>query len=228
MRKDYCTKLTKEDLIKGGISLITDDCQVFGPDGKSKTISVNAQGYFCINIYEVDNYGNKIKQPIKRKVGDKVVNTYIYKTRSISLQRAMWAWFNDEVPAGYVVDHVSNKHENIEDYKLDNLQLLTPFQNIAKERFDEKRVLKCDLKRNIDYYLAKLDMYSEKYNKAKEDHDAHLAHLARCNISLTKARIRYWLMCNGIDQAVNYWFKNKVSYNDTVAKVYRLEEIRGE
>ena len=229
MRKDYCTKLTKEDLIKGGISLITDDCQVFGPDGKMKAISVNAQGYLQITIYEVDENGNKIKCPIQRKIGSKLIDTYIYKTKTVSLQRAMWAWFHEEgVPAGYVVDHISNKHDNIEDYQLNNLQLLTPLQNISKERFDEKRILKCDLRKNIDYYLAKLDMYTEKYVNAKKDHDAHLVHLSRCNISLTKARIRYWLINNGIDQAINDWFNANADYDETRLKVFRLEEIKGE
>ena len=234
MRKDYCTKLTKEDLIKGGITLITEDCQVFGPDGKQKAISVNAQGYLQIAIYDVDEDGNKIKMPIKRKTKGckEVVETYIYKTRVIGLHRAMWAWFSptNEVPEGYVVDHISNKHTDIEDYKMENLQLLTPFQNIMKDKdIENDRVIKCNLRKNIDFYLAKLDVYLQKYSEAKKNHEANAAHLARCNISYTKARIRYWLINNGFEKATHDWYANNEDYTMAVLKFYRLKDImRGE
>ena len=232
MRKNYCTKLTKEDLIKGGITLITEDCQVFGPDEKLKKISINADGYLCINIYEVDENGNKIKMPIKRKMSGckNEANTYIYKTRTVGLHRAMWAWFKNEVPEGYVVDHISNKHDSIEDYKLENLQLLSPFENVMKDKnLKECRIIKCNLNQPISFYINKLNNYLVKYNKAKEEHNANSAHLARCNISYTKARIRYWLINNGMQAAISSLFYDGVDYDNARWLEFQLKNIlRGE
>lgn len=44
----------------------------------------------------------------------------------------MFAWFRGEIPAGYVIDHINGKTDEIEDYFLDNLSLKTPYQNLAK------------------------------------------------------------------------------------------------
>lgn len=43
-RQTYATKLTKEDLIKGGITLVTEDGLVFKGD-KQVTPTINAAGY---------------------------------------------------------------------------------------------------------------------------------------------------------------------------------------
>lgn len=193
-RKTYASALTKEELIKGGITLISEEGYVFRGD-KQVIPSINRQGYWMLNIYELDENGEKIKLPVKRKFkGCKnYSDTYIYKVRLVGLHRAMWAWFNNEVPEGYVVDHINNKHESIEDYKLDNLQLLTPAENLEKEAGESVRQLKCKLDRPLSYYEAKLKMYEKKYEEAKKDHDVELIHSLRGNLADTKARIRYWL-----------------------------------
>lgn len=194
MKNNYARKLTKEELIKGGITLITEEGYVF--KGEKQVIpTINKQGYWTVLIYELDDEGKKIKQPVKRKCKgcSMVTDTYIYKIRTIGLHRAMWAWFNNEVPEGYVVDHINNKHESIEDYQLDNLQLLTPAENLEKEAGESVRQLKCKLDRPLSYYEDKLKMYEEKYEEAKNAHDAELAHKLRGNLADTKARIRYWL-----------------------------------
>lgn len=194
MRKDYATQLTKEELIKGGITLITEDGLVF--KGETQVIpTVNAAGYLMLSIYDLDEEGNKIKKPIIRK--DKryknPINTYIYKFRTVGLHRAMWAWFNEEVPTGYVVDHINNKHTALEDYHLSNLQLLTPGQNLAKEKDESTRMIKCKLNKPLSFYEDKLSMYVEKYEEAKKNKDAELAHKLRSNIANARARIRYYM-----------------------------------
>lgn len=89
-RKDYASKLTKEDLIKGGITLITEEGLVFKGE-KEAVISSTAGGYLVINLYDLDEEGNKIKRPLTRtfKGCKKSVDTYVYQTRVIGLHRAM-------------------------------------------------------------------------------------------------------------------------------------------
>ena len=148
-----------------------------------------------IQFYDLDEDGNKIKIPVKRqfKGCSKVSDTFVYKVRTLGLHRVMWAWFNGEVPSGYVCDHINNKHDTLEDYRLENLQLLTPGENIAKERGVSTRQMKCSLKRPLSWYEDRLNMYLAKYDEAKKNHDANLVHKLRTNIADTKARIRYWL-----------------------------------
>lgn len=194
MRKDYASRLTKEDLMKGGITCITEDGIVFKGE-QQVNLTVNAQGYLMLTIYELDEEGNRIKTPITRlfKGCKKPTNTYTYKSKLVGLHRAMWAWFYNEVKEGYVVDHINNQHTSIEDYHLSNLQLLTPAENLAKERGVSEKQIKCKLDRPLSYYEAKLDNYTAEYEKAKQEHRANDAHLLRGNIAQTKARIRYWL-----------------------------------
>jgi len=192
-RKDYATRLTKEELIEGGITCMTKDGLAFRGE-KQAALSVNNQGYIMLNIYELDEDGNKIKVPIKRlyKGCKNISNTYMYKTRVIGLHRAMWAWFHDEVPAGYVVDHINNQHTELEDYNLDNLQLLTPAQNLEKERGISTRMIKCMLSKPLSFYEDKLDKYLAEYEQAKKDHNAKKIKNLGNNIAYTRARIRYY------------------------------------
>lgn len=148
-----------------------------------------------LNLYELDEDGNKIKQPITRKFkGTKnYVDTYIYKIKTIGLHRAMWAWFNGEVPEGYVVDHINNRHGMLEDYQMFNLQILTPAENLEKEAGISTKQIACKLTRPLSFYEDKLNKYLAAYEEAKANHDSELAHKLRGNIANTKARIRYYL-----------------------------------
>lgn len=190
----YAKRLTKEDLMRGGITNITEDGRIFKGDKEIKPSIGYAGGYLAVWIYEFDSEGNKIKVPITRKFKDhrKLTDTYNYKQRTIGLHRAMWAWHHGEVPEGYVVDHINNKHTNIEDYHISNLQLLTQKENVAKERPMSTRKLKCKLNKPRSYYEDKLSKYEAQYEAAKEAGDAELCHKLRGNISSVKARLRYW------------------------------------
>lgn len=200
MRKDYASKLTKQDLIKSGITLITKDGYVFKKEKQVIPYMING-GYLVLSIYDLDEDGNKIKIPVTRKFKGckKQTETYVYKQRTVGLHRAMWAWFNGVVEDGYVVDHISNKHESIEDYTLDNLQLLTPAENLAKERGESNKQLKCKLNKPLSFYENKLNMYLEQYEQAKKDHNADLCHKLRANVANMKAKIRYYK--DNIDEA---------------------------
>lgn len=200
MRKNYASKLTKQDLINSGITLITEDGYVFRND-KQVIPTVNKQGYLMLYIYDLDEDGNKIKIPVTRKFKgrSKLTDTYVYKQRTVGLHRAMWAWTYGAVEEGYVVDHKNNKHKSIEDYTLDNLQLLTQAENLAKERGESNKQLKCKLNKPLSFYENKLNMYLEQYEQAKKDHNADLCHKLRANVANMKAKIRYYK--DNIDEA---------------------------
>lgn len=217
MRKDYASRLTKEMLVAGGITCITKDGRAFKGEEEA-TLSANYQDYLMLNIIEVDEDGNKIKVPITRtfKGCKKPSNTYNYKQMSVGLHRAMWAWFYGEVPAGYIVDHINNKHTELEDYNLDNLQLLTPSQNLEKERGISTRTLKCNLKKPLSFYEDKLNKYLTEYEQAKKEHDAKKVHKLRANIANTKARIRYYN--ENRDSAA--WIKAKLDIEASAKQQY--------
>ena len=126
-RKTFASRLTKEMLVANGYELITEDGKVFKNGKQIIPFQDKKDGYLKIYIYDFDEDGNKIKIPMTRlrKWCKKPGNTYNFKTRTIGLHRAMWAWIYGSVEEGYVVDHKSNKHTSIEDYHISNLQLIT-------------------------------------------------------------------------------------------------------
>ena len=181
----YAKKLTKEDLLKAGITNITEDCRVFRGDTEVKPFT-NAKGYLMLNIYALDDEGNKIKYYPHNDN-----KYYIYKVKTIGLHRAMWAWFYGEAREGFVIDHINNSHINIEDYYLDNLQEITPRENTTKDR-KSAEPLKCNLKKPLSFYTDKLEKYLYLYTEARLNGDQDTCHKLRANISQTRARIKYY------------------------------------
>lgn len=191
----YAKRLTKEDLIKEGISIELDeaasDIKVCR-NCKPVKLSKNNQGYFCFGIYDRDEKGDKIKKPAKYKRKGKTYDYYIYKMRMIPLHRAVYAWVNGEVPEGRVVDHINNKHDSIEDYWPTNLQLLTPKQNVNKERVCNVREMKCYMRKPRSFYEGRLKKYEALHEQAKKEGKAEEAHKQRANIANMKAKLRYF------------------------------------
>ena len=137
----YAKKLTKDDLIKSGIKDIffnPYDLQyhVINKYNRELSLHQNHQRYIFFVISDLDDQGQYIKRPIKRvfKGCKKVSDTYVYKTKTIYLHRAIYAWFKGEVPKGMLVDHVNNRHETHYDNRPENLQLVTPAENLSKDR----------------------------------------------------------------------------------------------
>lgn len=195
MRQKYASKLTRKDLEKSGITCITKDGKVFRGE-KEVSLSINWQGYLTLIIYKLDKEGNKIKKPITRtfKGCKNPTNTYNYETRVLGLHRAMWAWFYNEVPEGYVVDHISNQHTQLEDYKLENLQLLTPTENLEKERIGDKRIIASKWKgATKERFEKRLEIALKEYEEAKLLHNAEEAHKLRSKIAYYKAKLRYFI-----------------------------------
>ena len=193
-RKTYASRLTKEMLIANGIELITEDGVVI-KNGKQFIPTQNKKGYLMLNLYEVDEDGNKIKIPITyiRKGRKKPTNTYVYKMMQVGLHRAMWAWLYGVVEEGWVIDHKSNRHTSIEDYHISNLQILSQRENSIKDREASIVELKCKLDRPLSHYEDKLAYYEDLYQKAVKEGNQEEARKQRANIFGQKARIRYWL-----------------------------------
>ena len=193
-RRAYASRLTKEMLVASGIELITEDGTVFR-NGKQVILSKDKNGYLMLGIYELDENGNKIKIPITKicKGHKKPSDTYNYKVRTIGLHRAMWAWFYGVVEEGYVIDHISNKHDSIEDYHISNLQLISQRENSIKNPRTSFRELKCRLDKPISYYEDKLAYYEDLYKKAMKNGDKKEIRKQANNTCNQRARIRYWL-----------------------------------
>lgn len=192
----YARKLTKEELIKSGITAVDFETgKVFGSNGE-RAYSINNGGYLVLPIYEFDDNGNKIKVPLRKRCTGckKISDTYNYKQRIVGLHRIIWAWKYGEVPEGYVIDHKNNKHSELEDYRLDNLQCITPAQNLAKEKPESTRMIKTN--NSLEYCEEQLKTCLDMYDKAKFEHNAEKAHKYRSLISYYKAQIRYILKNN--------------------------------
>ena len=229
-RKTYASRLTKEMLVANGIELITEDGAVI-KNGKQFIPTQNKQGYLMLYLYEVDEDGNKIKIPITRicKGCKKPTNTYKYKTMMVGLHRAMWAWLYGVVEEGWIIDHRNNKHTSIEDYNINNLQLISQKENTTKDREASIVEFKCKLDRPLSYYEDKLTYYEDLYKKAVKDGNQEEAHKQRCNIYQQKARIRYWLAHKEEAEALiakkQTYIKNKQLNSDIYyakAKVIKL------
>ena len=213
----YARRLTKEEIMKSGITTVTKDGRVFRENTEIKP-TVNASGYFVINLFELDENGNRIIIPYEKSAFG-----YVYKPRVVGLHRLMYAWHYGEVPEGMIVDHKNNIHTHIEDYYLSNLQLLTPGDNLAKER-DNWHVseLKCNLNKPRSHYENKLEGYKLAYEQAKKDKDAKAAHRLRCNISQTRARLRYY------DSHIGEYLKEKQTTKPSEHECHARAEKRRE
>ena len=194
-RKTYASKLTKEMLVANGIELITEDGVVIKNGKQVIPYKDKNSGYLRLSIYEFDEDGKKIKIPITiiPKGCKKPINTYKYKIMSVGLHRAMWAWLYGVVEEGWVIDHISNKHDSIEDYNINNLQIISQRENTTKDREASTYEIKCRLDKPISYYEDKLTYYEDLYQRAVKNGDQKEAHKQRGNTFNQRAKIRYWL-----------------------------------
>lgn len=207
MARKYASRLAKEDLIKAGIKDIWYDpdeprYHVIGNDGEELSIYKGKQDYLFIALFELDDEGNRIKIPVKKKYkyrgSEKEIDSYTYKGKPMNLSRCAYAWFNGEVPEGLVIDHIDNKHMTHYDNRLDNLQLITQRENSLKNRPKGYRWgrtdLPCNMTKPIQYYIDKLNYWLMEYEREKAERGSatNYAHSCRKSYCEYKRKIRYW------------------------------------
>ena len=230
MSKIFARPLTKEELIKYGVKEITPNCKVIFEDGrvleKEEDFTKDRLGYLRFDVYELDENGNRIKIPITKKYKykgyEKLSNTHKYKSRTIYLHRAMWAWFNNEIPEGILsIDHISNKHNTLYDNRLENLQLLSQGEHARKDKPLSTRELKCKMSLPLSYYEEKLNTYLNKYNNSKDKNEKRLLVAYICQY---KARIRYWKSHE--EEYIKNEESNTIKANANKARKERTKELK--
>lgn len=180
----YARKLTRYELVQGGITMITEDGRVWKNGMEIKEFPLNNSGYRVFNIWDRDENGCCIKIIDPKKNGH-----YWWKPRTISLNRAMLAWFYGSIEDGYVADHIDRNKNN---YNIANLRAISAKENVTRDRDCNIREIKCRLDRPRGYYEDRLEEYLKEYELAKEAGNAKECHRLRANISQTRARLRYW------------------------------------
>lgn len=175
----YAKELTKEYLQKLGITEITKDGKhIYFGEKEAKQFMI-ASGYLAFSARDKEIYN--ISYPITK---NKRSGEF-----TIPVQRAVYAWYHGSTVENMVIDHIN---DNKTDNRIENLQVLTPKENIWKNRKCDVREIKCMLKKPRRFYEEKLEKYLRLHELAKKEKDADRAHKLRVNISHTKARLRFW------------------------------------
>ena len=215
---NYATKLTKEDLMKYGIKDIWYDTNeakyhIISKAGNEIKPHKNKQDYLSLNLYVLDDDGSKIKIPTTRKYkgAKKETDTYYYKLMPVTLSRCVYAWFHGEVPEGLIVDHIDNKHDTHYDNRLENLQLKTPAENLAKERPVCRTEIPCDMTKPLEYYIDNYNYWTLEYQKEKEERSSYTEYAHKCRSAYSVYR-----------KKIRYWFKHQKEYEDYI----KLESAR--
>ena len=124
----YCKKLTKQELIDAGfteVKYINDQWRIF-----RRWRKYNSKEKFDTEIKVTLACGKHKYRP--DLYYEKITYSLNGKAINIPLSRFIYAWFNGDIPDGYVVDHVNGDSF---DNRPENLQLLTVGDNL-KRRFE--------------------------------------------------------------------------------------------
>lgn len=160
----YGRELTKEMLLNYGVTNVTEDGKVFKGEREVKQ-SLNNNGYYVVNLFK-----------------DKEIYT-------VGVHRIVKCWFDEFIPSGYVVDHMDNNKRN---NNYDNLQLLTPSENIQKTRPTKDFMRKCDLDKPRMFYQLELNKLEKLYSFAKEIKDKKKIKTYRNRLGVVKSYLRYY------------------------------------
>lgn len=179
MRKNYATSLCKEYLQYLGITHVSEDGKEIYKNGKLIK-QCNDGRYNLIELYD----------PIIRQAVPKEKRTNSSGQFALGTHRIVYTWYKGFIPEGLIVDHINgNKSDN----HINNLQLLTPQQNLFKAR-ENKKMKVYLLPKNKQYSVEEverlLDECITNYEEAKQNHDAKLAHKLRSY----KVKYESWLI----------------------------------
>lgn len=173
----YARKLTKDYLLYLGITSVTADGIVYKKGKELKPIYDGR--YYLIQLYDP-----AIRQSIPKEKRTNASGQFI-----MPLARIVYIWYHDYIDDGLVIDHIDdNKLNN----NINNLQAVTPSENLCKGTNKNTRLIKCDLNKPRVFYEERLNHYEFLYAVAKANKDSKEAHKQRANIANIRARLRYW------------------------------------
>lgn len=149
--------------------------------GKNKVAKQfkNNCGYQVINVYD-----NTIRKATPKEERTNATGQFM-----LGVHRIVYAWYNDNIEYGMVIDHKDNNKSN--NYYT-NLIKVTPSENLCKGTDKNTRLLKCKLNVSRDYYENELVHCKFKYELAKLNKDAKAAHKWRSYIANINAKLRYY------------------------------------
>ena len=138
--------LTKQDLMELGIHACTNEKGAYLVRHYSRNNRSLERSLKVIKvsiIYKKHQYGNTT-----------YYKSYLFhengKAYTISEHRLVYAWFKDDIPEKYDVDHIDGDTMN---NSLDNLQLLTRKENLAKRTLTQTEI------NNLYYAMKKGEQY---------------------------------------------------------------------
>jgi hypothetical protein len=184
MRKQYASEITKEYLIELGVEEVDPAGRYIIVKGKAAPFHYNPnekRHYLRISLYDPKIRQETPKEKRKNNTGQFHIPVHVIN----------YVWNRGNRPSGYVIDHINNDPQ---DNRIENLQLLTPAENLAKEKGESKRVIESRwLGSSKEYYEKKLKIALEEYEEAKLLHNAEETHKLRSKIAYYKARLRFFI-----------------------------------
>lgn len=182
-RRNTAATTTKEYLKKLGVESVSPDGKTIIVKGRVIKPVVSKSGnkqYLNVRLYDPEIRAQVPKEERVSSTGQLNLGVHVLN----------YIWQHDTTTGGLDVDHRDNDPFNND---INNLQLLTRQENLAKERDNwHKWEIKSNLNKPRSHFEDKLAKYEALYEKAKADHDAVAAHKYRSNISQVRARIRYY------------------------------------
>lgn len=182
-RKPYASEITKDYLKKLGVEYVSTDGKKIIINGKERQPVKSRSGkkhYLVVVLYDADIRANTPKEEKKASTGQVNIGVHILN----------YVWNKADKPAGVVCDHIDNDPFNND---ISNLQLLTPKENVNKNRTSLPKIAQMPMYITEEEILRKLEGYEMAYEQAKADHDACAAHRLRCLLSEWRSKHRQFL-----------------------------------
>lgn len=182
-KRTYAREITKEYLMKCGVEHVDENGRTIiikGKEARQFPMPSGNKEYLYVRIYDTDIRNNVPVEERKTSTGQFNLGVHVIN----------YAWNVADKPQGLVVDHIDNNPLN---NHINNLQLLTPRENVNKDKDRPQRVVKMPKYITEEQILKKIEGYEVAYEQAKKDHDAVAAHHFRAYLSTWRAKHRQFL-----------------------------------